>query len=194
MEFVPFPKIPRWSTQHIVITEKIDGTNAQIYINEECTDFQCGSRNRWISESDDNYGFAKWCSENRDAILSLGKGQHFGEWYGSGIQRGYGLSEKRFALFNTLRWNIPSQQDRLKQTPFELVPILYEGVFSDQAIEDCMADLQANGSRAAPQFMDPEGVVIYIPGSRSLFKYTFNNKHKGEWKQPDLEKMNVQSM
>ena len=179
-EFIPFPKIPRWSTQHIIITEKIDGTNAQILVNEECTEFQCGSRNRWVTEGDDNYGFAKWCNENRDAVLSLGKGQHFGEWYGSGIQRGYGETIKRFALFNTMRWANEEQWARLSKTPITLVPILYQGVFSDKAIEDCMADLQTNGSRIAPGFMDPEGVVIYIPGSRTLFKYTFNNKHKGE--------------
>jgi hypothetical protein len=164
----------------MVITEKIDGTNAQIYINEECTEFQCGSRNRWISEGDDNYGFAKWCSENRDAVLSLGKGQHFGEWYGSGIQRGYGLTEKRFALFNTLRWGTPEQQERLAKTKIELVPILYQGPFSVEAIEDCMKDLKENGSRVNETWFSAEGIVIYLPGPRSIFKYTFDNKHKWE--------------
>lgn len=178
-EFTPFQKIPRWSSQDVVITEKIDGTNAQVYINEECTDFQCGSRTRWITEGADNHGFAKWCSENRDAVLSLGKGQHFGEWYGSGIQRNYWLKDKRFALFNTLRWAGEEQQERLAKTPITTVPVLYRGPFSDKAIDDCMEDLKVNGSRAAPGFMAPEGVVIYIPGSRSLFKYTFNNAHKG---------------
>jgi hypothetical protein len=179
-EFVPFPKIPRWSTQHIVITEKIDGTNAQVYINDECTDFRCGSRSRWITESDDNYGFARWCNENRDAILSLGKGQHFGEWYGSGIQRNYGLSEKRFVLFNTLRWGTPEQQERLAKTPIGLVPVLYQGPFNEIVIETVLKTLGEDGSKAVPGFMNPEGIIIYIPGSRSLFKYTYDNKHKGE--------------
>lgn len=178
-EFIPFPKIPRWSTQHIVITEKIDGTNAQVYINEECTEFRCGSRSKWITEGDDNYGFARWCNENRDAILSLGKGQHFGEWYGSGIQRGYGLPTKRFVLFNTLRWGTPEQQERLAQTPIGLVPVLYQGPFSDTKIEECLSDLGTYGSRVVPTWMDPEGIVIYMPGSRSLFKYTLSgNNHK----------------
>lgn len=179
-EFIPFQKIPRWSSQDVVITEKVDGTNAQVCVNEECTDFRCGSRTRWITPDEDNYGFARWCSDNRDAILSLGKGQHFGEWYGSGIQRNYWLKERRFVLFNTLRWSTPEQWERLEKTPIGLVPVLYRGPFNDKAIEDCMEDLKVNGSRAAPGFMAPEGVVIYIPGNRSLFKYTFNNAHKGE--------------
>ena len=179
MEFIPFPKIPRWSTQHIVITEKIDGTNAQVVVNEECTSFQCGSRNRWITPDDDNYGFARWCADNKEAILSLGKGQHFGEWYGSGIQRGYGLSDKRFVLFNTLRWGTPEQKERLAKTPIGLVPILYQGPFSDQVIEDNLLALKEFGSRAVPG-QEAEGIIIYMPGSRSLFKYTFDNRHKGE--------------
>ena len=35
MEFKPFAKIPRWSKELAIITEKIDGTNASIYIKED---------------------------------------------------------------------------------------------------------------------------------------------------------------
>lgn len=49
------------------------------------------SRTRWITPEDDNYGFAKWANENKEELLKLGIGQHFGEWWGSGIQRGYNL-------------------------------------------------------------------------------------------------------
>lgn len=182
IDFVPFQKIPRWSNQHIVITEKIDGTNAQICVNEDCTEFRCGSRSRWITPDDDNYGFARWCENNREAVLSLGKGQHFGEWYGNGIQRGYGLTQgnKRFVLFNTLRWGTPEQSERLSATPIGVVPILYQGEFSTKPIEECMVNLKLNGSSAEPGFMNPEGIVIYLPGSRSLFKLTYENMHKWE--------------
>lgn len=175
--FSPFPKIPRWDgAQHIVITEKIDGTNAQILINEDCTDFICGSRSRWLTLDSDNFGFASWCDRNRKAILTLGKGQHFGEWWGLGIQRSYNLREKRFSLFNSLRWDTPEQQERIKEIPqVEVVPVLYKGPFTEQAIEETLIGLGKDGSRASPGFENPEGIVIYMPGSRSLFKKTFGD-------------------
>lgn len=176
VEFKPFDKIPRWSSQDIVITEKIDGSNAQIFINDDCTEFRCGSRSRWITPDDDNFGFARWCEGNKEKILSLGKGQHFGEWWGLGIQRCYNLQQKRFSLFNTLRWNTDEQRERISNIPdIETVPVLYQGPFSDQAIEDCLIKLGKEGSVASPGFQNPEGLVIYMPGSRTLFKKTFGD-------------------
>lgn len=176
MEFVPFQKIPRWSSQDIIISEKIDGTNACIWISDDCTEYRCGSRTRWITPTDDNYGFAGWVERNKDAILGLGKGTHFGEWWGLGIQRCYNEQHKRFSLFNTLRWNTEEQQERLKHIPnTDSVPILYQGPFSDEAIESVMARLWSEGSSAAPGFRNPEGIVIYMPGSRTLFKKTFGD-------------------
>lgn len=179
-DFKGFGKIPRWNgAQHVFITEKIDGTNAQVVVNEDCTDFRCGSRNRWITPDDDNYGFAKWCETNREAVLSLGKGQHFGEWWGLGIQRGYGQTKKRFSLFNTARWNTPEQLERLAKTPIEVVPVLYHGPLREETVEEIMQMLRDKGSQAAP-FMDPEGIIMYMPDSRSYFKYTFEG-NKGKW-------------
>lgn len=183
-DFIGFPKIPRWSNQNIVITEKIDGTNAQIVINDDCTDLRCGSRNRWITPDDDNFGFARWVYENKAALLQLGKGQHFGEWWGNGIQRNYGLKEKRFTLFNTLRWSAPEQQERLKNIPVSVVPILFQGDFLTSKIYKVYYDLLSKGSVVAPGFPDPEGIVIYLHGSRTLFKLTDNgNKPKWESKE-----------
>src|SRR6266404_7201095 len=98
MEFVAFPKIPRISRE-MIITEKLDGTNAQVWIGDY-GEFQTGSRNRWITpgKATDNAGFAGWCEENKEELLKLGPGHHFGEWWGRGIQRTYGLNEKRFSL------------------------------------------------------------------------------------------------
>jgi hypothetical protein len=101
-EFQEFPKMPRRS-RDVVITEKIDGTNACVFIGED-GEFLAGSRTRWITPEDDNFGFSRWAHENKDDLLTLGPGRHFGEWWGSGIQRKYGLTEKRFSLFNTSRW------------------------------------------------------------------------------------------
>jgi hypothetical protein len=182
VEFKGFPKIPRWrGSQHCFITEKIDGTNAQIVINEDCTDFVVGSRNRWITPDDDNFGFAGWCHRNKEAILTLGKGSHFGEWYGAGIQRTYGLREKRLALFNSQRWGTPEQQERLAAIPnVSVVPLLYQGPFSEEIIETTMTNLNEHGSHVAP-FMNPEGIIIYLPESRSMFKYTFDG-NESKWK------------
>ena len=55
-DFIPFQKIPRWSSEHIVITEKIDGTNAQIVINDDCTEliYMPGSRTLYKKTFGDN--------------------------------------------------------------------------------------------------------------------------------------------
>src|SRR5882724_293770 len=103
MEFTEFNKIARLS-RNCVVTEKLDGTNASIVIGE-AGEFLVGSRTRWITPEDDNYGFARWAHTHKEELLTLGPGQHFGEWWGNGIQRKYGLSEKRFSLFNTARWS-----------------------------------------------------------------------------------------
>ncbi len=92
-EFVPFPKIARLSRE-VVVTEKIDGTNAQICVNDDMTDIVAGSRSRWITPVDDNFGFARWAQDNKQELLKLGPGSHFGEWWGAGVQRRYGLAEK----------------------------------------------------------------------------------------------------
>lgn len=60
MEFMEFPKIARLSRE-CIITEKIDGTNGQIFIDEDGK-FLIGSRTRWITPENDNHGFAT-CQE-----------------------------------------------------------------------------------------------------------------------------------
>jgi hypothetical protein len=96
-----FPKMARLSRE-VIITEKIDGTNAQICIGEDGS-FQVGNRTRGITPENDHFGFAAWEYANQYELLQLGAGRHFGEWWGQGIQRGYGLTEKRFSLFDTAR-------------------------------------------------------------------------------------------
>ena len=174
MDFKKFPKISRLSRECIV-TEKIDGTNAQIYIGEE-GEFLVGSRTRWITPEDDNFGFAKWAYENKEELLKLGIGQHFGEWWGQGIQRKYGLDEKRFSLFNTSRWS----EERPKCC--HVVPVLYEGMFDTTNIRLTIENLEAYGSIASPEFNNPEGIVIFHTASNSMFKKTIkkDDKHKYE--------------
>jgi hypothetical protein len=167
-EFVPFPKMPRLSRE-VLITEKIDGTNAQIWINDDGSEIVAGSRSRWITPAEDNFGFARWVEDNRIELLRLGPGRHFGEWWGSGIQRGYGLpkGEKRFSLFNLSRW----ADDEARPACCHVVPLLWRGVFDQRAVKDCLDDLEMFGSHAARGFMKPEGVVIFhVQGNFGLKK------------------------
>jgi len=165
MEFISFQKIGRLA-RGMVVTEKLDGTNAQVVFDDEGV-MWVGSRNRWITPGDDNYGFAKWCAENEDELRKLGPGRHYGEWWGQGIQRGYGLKEKRFSLFNTGRWNAENLP-----ACCSTVPILYSGVFDNAAVEAAIEALREYGSAAAPGFMDPEGVVVFHSATNTLFKKT----------------------
>lgn len=168
MDFKEFPKIARLSRE-IIVTEKIDGTNAQITIAEDGEMF-VGSRTRWIDTLNDNHGFAKWVYTNKDELMKLGVGTHFGEWWGQGIQRGYGLSkgEKRFSLFNTSRWG----DDEVRPACCGVVPVLYRGDFDTEKIKECIGKLRLFGSVAAPGFMKPEGIVIFHTAGNVMFKKT----------------------
>lgn len=163
-DFEPFGKIARFNRE-IVITEKLDGTNAQVFVGEDGS-VRAGSRNRWITPEDDNYGFARWVAEHADGLRDLGPGRHFGEWWGSGIQRNYSQPVKRFSLFNVGRW--------AEERPAccDVVPTLYQGVFSYSDIRATLKRLEREGSVAAPGFMSPEGIIIWHTAARQLFKMT----------------------
>jgi len=188
-EFQGFPKMARLS-RDILITEKIDGTNAQLLITED-GDILIGSRTRWITPQDDNHGFARWVMENKEEILKLGVGRHFGEWWGNGINRGYGLpkGDKRFSLFNVSRWALYGTQPQKIETQdptiikyqdvlpecVGLVPLLYKGIFDTAKIESVLDYLKTNGSVASKGFMKPEGVVVYHIAGNVGFKKTIEN-------------------
>lgn len=146
--FRAFAKIPRLYSQ-CRITEKIDGTNACIVVSPEGV-VSAQSRTRVITPGSDNYGFARWVAQNAVQLAQLGPGYHFGEWWGAGIQRRYGLAEKRFSAF----WG-PGLPGLVGQ-----VPVMYEGEFSDVVLRACLHELAQNGSVACPGFDRPEGVVV----------------------------------
>lgn len=190
-DFEDFGKIARLSRE-CVITEKIDGTNAQIFIwkDDGDTDFhgmapreryyiKAGSRSRWITPDDDNFGFAKWVDAHAEELITgLGEGRHFGEWWGSGVQRGYGLTkgEKRFSLFNTHRWS----DDNVRPQCCGVVPILFKGEFDTTTANGVLESLRINGSIVSPSFMDPEGIIIYHTAAKVMFKKTIEKDD--EWK------------
>src|ERR1700675_3768540 len=147
--FTPFTKIARLS-RGCTVSEKLDGTNASIFISDDLSEFLVGSRTRWITPEDDNFGFARWAHANKEELLKLGPGHHFGEWWGLGIQRNYGLKEKRFSLFNSNRW---SDAAGIRPACCYVVPVLYEGLFNTTIITDWLLALAIDGSHAAPGFM-----------------------------------------
>lgn len=174
--FVEFPKMARLSRE-IIVTEKIDGTNAQVHITED-GGFYVGSRTRWITPEHDNFGFAAWAHANRDELMQLGPGSHFGEWWGAGIQRRYGLDHKRWSLFNVARWG------ESRPACCHVVPVLYRGLFDTFEIETALQRLVFDGSAAAPGFMKPEGVVVYHIAGNVGFKKTIEKDEQPKGRQP----------
>lgn len=197
--FEAFKKIPRL-TRDVVITEKIDGTNAQvtieilsegeaegilgsfaeapfvIFVEGVWYGITAGSRNRYLTLAADNFGFAKWVYENLEDLAGLGEGTHYGEWWGQGIQRGYGLDHKRFSLFNTHRW-----LNGVDPRPAccHVVPVLDMGEFDTYAVEEVISGLRETGSLAAKGFGNPEGVVIYHTAAGVYFKKTLEKDGPG---------------
>lgn len=195
-KYPAFPKIPRLHRE-VVITEKIDGTNGLIEIvpgsphsnvadrflgrHQETGDYfevRAGSRNRWLLplKGQDNFGFADWVLDNVDELVTvLGDGLHYGEWWGVGIQRGYGLRERRFSLFNVSRWGDLLELEKVDG--LDVVPVLIEGNAEQltDLVDAALFDLRLNGSRAAEGFDKPEGVVVYHKAANQLFKATLEN-------------------
>jgi len=220
-DFQKFPSIPRYR-KDIQITEKIDGTNAAIGIQpainedytpnplfghaprEDCITDEAGnpvhvyaqSRSRIITpgKSTDNYGFAQYVRDNASNLyLLLGAGIHYGEWYGSGINRNYGLTERRFALFNTARYTTDSLYNNgvidARTLRIDVVPTLYTGPayytpegshVPQDAVRNAMDALSITGSHLVPGFMNPEGVVIFHTASRQRYKATYDYD-EGKW-------------
>jgi hypothetical protein len=207
-EFKMFDKIGRLF-RPILITEKIDGTNAQILVEDrEVAEEQApelpwiyvddyavlaGSRKRYLSEDADNFEFYQWVKSHAPALTYLGIGRHFGEWWGSGIQRGYGLSkgERKLSLFNVMRYSLdPLLYSPVWEIGVEVVPLLYAGDWKLGHVDMALKTLEVTGSIAAPGYMNPEGIVIFHTSNNSLLKVTLKNDgHKEGWIPPIYEKI-----
>ncbi len=196
-DFEEFRKIPRMN-RDCVITEKIDGTNAQVLLYESADEdplalktwtdekdgylatapglfrhLRAGSRTRWITPQADNHGFARWAQEHADDLKGLGLGRHYGEWWGSGIQRGYGLKVKRFSLFNTHKWcRLGGDPTKWPPGCCDVVPVLYAGPFTTETVREWVERLRHDGSCAVSGFRPAEGVVIFHTHAYQYFKVT----------------------
>ena len=189
--FEKFPKLGRLK-RNCTITEKIDGTNAQLLF-DAIGNMLVGSRKRqiWPNGTEgkpkgcDNMGFAGWAYNNQTSLFEfLGEGRHYGEWCGLGIQRKYNMNTKAFALFNTSRFGPGRQEipEELKNIGLTAVPVLYEGTFATNTIDTVMEALKDLGSKFSPGFMNPEGIVVYHHGTRGYFKVTYEHDMTGKGK------------
>lgn len=175
LEFMEWPKIARLNRE-IVITEKIDGTNAAIGIRKlapltvdgiavTTPEYQvyAQSRTRIITPDSDNFGFAAWVERNKEVLIqTLGEGLHFGEWWGVGIQRGYGLTERRFSLFNTYRWNSGEGADALRAArargvAIYCVPVLWEGPWHVNGVAGYVEDTDPVNEDGSPKWLNEPG-------------------------------------
>jgi hypothetical protein len=194
----------------MIVTEKLDGTNASVMVVPKLEKeldgwpsdmamagdveggvvqnyLYAGSRKRFINPDNDNFGFARWVCDNAEELIKLGPGTHFGEWWGKGIQRGYDLDEKRFSLFNVMRWaDSHSHEGDLapKQSVApaccHVVPVIYHGPFDLERVEFELDYLKKRGSWAVDGFMNPEGIMIYHTAANQIFKKTFDGDEHGK--------------
>jgi RNA ligase len=224
--FTPWPKIPRLFKDPMVITEKIDGTNGAVGVvqlepgghwdagqanqivwsgdGETAYAVYAQSRNR-ITTPDrgggggsDNYAFAEWVWANGSELVRvLGVGLHYGEWWGRGIGRGYGLTERRFSLFNTSRWRHladPEARAAIKPPePLTVVPTLWTGTPDTIRVHFHLGLLKAMGSEAAPGYMNPEGICVFLPSGKQIYKVTFEgDQPKGSIQEWQMTRKNAE--
>lgn len=209
IEFRAWPKTPRLF-RDIVITEKIDGTNCAIIIEELDVDdpgsyrlaaverdgvlyeVAAQSRNRLITpgKTTDNHGFAAFVQHNAEELFDLlGPGRHYGEFWGKGIQGRYVNQHptiKGFALFNTEKYAtlkawLPNPSGG--EVLVEPAHVIYEGPFSEKAVQDAM-ELMSKGSWVSP-LSPAEGIVVFHTQSRQVYKVTLDNQDKGKWERND---------
>lgn len=182
--FESFEDIKKLGNAVLFITQKIHGSNAQVFIYPSyggVLDLAVGSRTRWIAPGNDNYGFAEFVYANKQEFIDkLGPGRHYGEWAGPGINSGEGLDKKTFVLFD--HWRYP--EDRPLPPNTVVVPVLYSGPFDMSKVKECMDDLKNVGSKLVPGYMRPEGIVVRIKGER--YKVVFNAEET-QWKNPDAK-------
>ncbi len=182
--FKEFDKVPRFYPSEICFTEKIDGTNGCIIVDENNKVIGVQSRQRLIVPGDDNYGFAKWVDENKDDIGNLlGQGYHYGEWWGKGIQRGYDMDRKVFSLFNVHRWKHLQELDA-KDTLIDCVPYHYFSInnvkeFSvvvSKMVEDVESKkvISSSAKKYGIDYKNVEGFMIWHDRLKTYMKFPVN--------------------
>ena len=107
---------------HYVPKVKLHGTNAAVQVHDDGT-VVAQSRTSLLIDGNDNAGFAKWVESNKTEWLKFKRNfVYFGEWFGTGIQKGVACSEinkKAFAVFAAR--SLDEGNDLLVVDPGELI-------------------------------------------------------------------------
>ena len=184
-----YPKTHRLENINCIISEKVDGTNGLIHgiydSKTESFKVKFGSRTRYLNpevKDGDNFGFAsfylpykklfkKLFNSLREEHSDLCDIKIYGEWFGKGIQRGYGLENKYFMPFNKY-YAAFLQQGSI---PNIIEPYIFcECKYNIQESLDAMSLLRANGSYLIPGYDNPEGIIINFRDLDIRFKETIN--------------------
>lgn len=191
MEFKAYKKTPRVDKLTFTISEKIDGTNAVLYVHhphfgevlngtEKPPFILAGSRSKWLLQepgkpNDDNHGFGRWVKDNEEELMKLPQGYHYGEWYGKGINRAYGLKDRRFMLFNFNRYVKLKEENQLPSV-VELETVLADNVSFEhlnQIGAQVAARLIQGGSVHVPGFRSTEGIILRQAHSDIVHKHVW---------------------
>ncbi|WP_194201831.1 RNA ligase family protein [Glycomyces albidus] len=200
-----WPKIIRL-TERWVITEKIDGTHAILVIRHAGAErtaepggmvaagpggrpvtVRAASRTRWLvpehlareGDGRDNFGFAAWVAAHAADLAALGPGDHHGEWYGQGIGRGYELTSRRFALFDTTRWQRGLPEGVPEELDLVPVPAECEGVKLNATVTRCLARLEKHGSQLVPGAA-AEGIIASSTTDTRLALKAYSSNMNGQ--------------
>lgn len=175
MIFKEWPSIERFKGSNVIVTLKLDGTNAHIAIFPDETGkivVLAGKRTSYCTLEQDNFGFAAFVKEHEEELIAkLGHGRHYGEWCGPGIQKCTWLKEKKLFLFDTNKANAVLPEY------LGVVPLLYAGAYNQATIDNITGQLQKIGHPLLGN-SKPEGVVLYFPELRSTKKIVFENESK----------------
>ena len=164
-EFRKWAKTKRFVDVEMVITQKMDGTNAQILFSKDSTPddirVMAGSRNRWLSSDKDNFGFHEFVAINyKELFAALGPGRHYGEWCGPQIQTTEGLDVRKFFTFNSSK-----EIDSTFQHLVSPVAELYRGPIDLHKIIESLEALTVHGSYYNG-FHPVEGIIVSLSGVR----------------------------
>lgn len=176
---------------------KLHGTNAAVQVHYDGT-VVAQSRTSLLVDGNDNAGFAKWVESNKTEWLKFKRNfVYFGEWFGTGIQKGVACSEinkKAFAVFAAR--SLDEGNDSLVVDPDELIYMvspmdnLYVLPWYDQEIEvDWSSESDALTSKVEEinkwvgdvEKSDPWIKCVFnIDGTgEGLVFYPFSKQHRG---------------
>jgi len=162
-----WPKTSRLLSR-CVMSEKLDGSNCCVIVEEDENGYRLGAqtRTKLATRYDDQLGFYRWVEDNATTLIEdLGVGYHYGEFV-----KGKGLAEPHLFLFNTKRWT----GVHFTTPSLKVVPVLFEGEYSQAQLDECVKDLEDNGSRvlATPA----EGVIVFWRDDETSKKYFCKGK------------------